>query len=255
MPVTPDIAFQQAANAAAARYDARPAYVTYVEHTHINAPSIRQTVDVDRSVIVRTADDKAVLQDLPHGAQTVGHAFPISPTFDALSYFRLTSKMTAHKRLSTELTGPYGNGDIIPIRFTNVTHAESDVVVTSLRYYYPRFAPDSSDAPDGRMHIQMKALPTLTNDNSSDFYITDVVIDNATMLPLKVTYEGRGDRRFVLDYEFLGDAWVVRHAFFEETLLGPLNIGRVHFTADATFQDFAFSQTPPDDFDARLAGK
>jgi hypothetical protein len=250
--LTADIAFEQAANAAAARYEARPAYITYVSRTHVEVPSMDESLDVDRRVMVRSADDLAILQDLPHGAQTIAHGFPISPTFDALSYFRLNVGIGWHKRIFSDVTGPAGSGPIIPLRFAVVTHEPNDVVVTSLRYYYPKFAPDSSDAPDGHTHLVMQALPTLTTGNSSDFYISDVVIDNSTMLPLQVTYTGRDDRRFVVDYETIGGAWVIRHAYFAMTQYGVLHFARVHWTADATFGDYQFSQTPPD---PRLAPK
>lgn len=243
--LTPDIAFEQAANAAAARWTNRPAFVTYTSHTHIEVPSAHQSLDINRRVMVRSADDVAVLEDLPQGAQTIAHGFPISPTFDALSYFRLNTHVDWHKHISTDVTGPDG-GPIVPIVFENVVHTDSDVIVTSLRYYYPKFAPDSSDAPDGRTHLLMQPLPTLTTGNASDFYITDVVIDNATMLPLQVTYTGKDERRFVIDYETIGSAWVVKHAFFEQTVYSFLKIGRVHYSADASFDDYQFSDTPPD---------
>ena len=244
--LTPDTAFEQAANAAAARWANRPAFVTYDVHTHLEAPSAHQSLDVNRRVMVRSSDDVAILQDLPNGGQTVAPSFPISPTFDALSYFRLNTNLGWHKRVFAEVTGPNGSGPIEPIHFDNVTHTDTDVVVTSLRYYYPKFAPDSSDAPDGRTHLTMAALPTLTNGNGSDFYISDVVIDNATMLPMQVTYTGNGDRRFVVDYQIVGSAWVIKHAFFEQTVYSVLKIGRVHYTADASFDDYQFSDTPPD---------
>ena len=244
--LTPDVAFEQAANAAAARWANRPPYVTYVTHAHIEAPSMHQTLDVNRRVMVRSSDDVAVLQDLPKGANTLGHAFPISPTFDALSYFRLNTRIDLHKRITTDITGPFGEPATVPIRFENVAHTDTDVVVTSLRYYYPKFAPDSSDAPDGRTHIVMQALPTLTTGNNSDFYISDVLIDNATMLPVQVTYSGRDDRKFVVDYQVVGDALVVRHAFFEQTVYTVLHLGRVHYSADAIFSDYEFPATAPD---------
>lgn len=250
--VTADIAFQQAANAAAVHWDSRPAYVSYTSHTHISAPSMNQQLDINRRVIVRSADDVAILQDLPKGGQSIGHGFPISPTFDALSYFRLNTYVGWHKRISTDITGPSGSGPIVPLRFQTLTHGDNDVVVTSLRYYYPKYAPDSSDDPNGRTHIVMQALPTLTTGNNSDFYISDIVIDNKTMLPLQVTYAGRDDRRFVVDYETIGNAWVIGHAFFEQTIYTALHIGRVHYSADATYTDYQFSQTPPD---PRLAPK
>src|SRR5579872_6698809 len=106
--LTADIAFEQSANAAAAAYDSRPAFVTYVTHTRIEVPSMGQDLDVNRRVIVRSADDVALLEDLPRGAQTLAHSFPISPTFDALSYFRLNTSIGWHKKISTDVTGPSG---------------------------------------------------------------------------------------------------------------------------------------------------
>lgn len=250
--LTADVAFQQAANAAAAAYATRPAYITYVTHTHITAPSVSQSVDISRSVMTRSTDNLAILQDLPQGAQTLAPAFPISPTFDALSYFRLSFSVGWHKRLFTNLTGPNGDGPIIPITFQTVTHNAGDVVVTSLRYYYPKFAPDSSDAPGGRTHLIMEALQTLTRGNASDFYISDVLIDNATMLPAQVTYTGKDDRKFVVDYETVDGHWVIKHASFEQTEYGVMHLGKVHFKADTDLTDYKFPAAPPD---PRLAPK
>jgi hypothetical protein len=244
--LTPDVAFEQASNAAAARWAARPAFVTYVSHTHVEAPSAHQSVNIDRLVTVRSADDVAILQDLPSGGQSIAHGFPISPTFDALAYFRLNTNASWHKQIFANITGPEGAGQIVPITFKDPHPSENEVVVTTLRYYYPKFAPDSSDAPDGHTHIVMTALPTLTNGNSSDFYISDVVIDNATMLPLSVTYNGKDDRTFKIDYGFANGNWIVTHAFFEQTVYSVLKIGRVHYSADATFTNYQFSDTSPD---------
>jgi hypothetical protein len=244
--LTPDVAFEQVANAAAARWATRPAYVTYVARTHIEAPRVNRKQDVDRRVVVRTADDLAILKDLPNGGESFARPFPISPTFDALSYFRLNTNVNWHLQVFASTTGPFGDGQIIPITFKDPKPNENEVVVTTLRFYYPKFAPDSSDAPDGHMHLVLKALPTLTNDSGSDFYITDVVVDNATMLPLKVTYEGKDDRRFVVDYGFVGGTWIVQHAFFEQTAYGLAKISRVHYSGDVTFSDYQFSSTPPD---------
>lgn len=168
--LTPDVAFEQASNAAAAKWAARPAYVTYVTHTHIEAPSVHQSLNIDRLVTVRSADDVAILKDLPNGGQSMAPSFPISPTFDALAYFRLNTNATWHKRIFANITGPEGSGSIVPITFKDPKPSENEVIVTTLRYYYPKFAPDSSDAPDGHMHIVMTALPTLTNGNRYNIY-------------------------------------------------------------------------------------
>ncbi|MBV8152771.1 MAG: hypothetical protein JOY59_14515 [Candidatus Eremiobacteraeota bacterium] len=237
--LTADLAFEQAANAAYARWQARPAFVSYTTHTHIEVPSMHRVLDIDRRVMTRSSDNKAVLQDLPRGARTVADAFPISPTFDALAYFRLMTSVGWHQRIQTSLE------DVVPLHFDAPAHTEGDVVVSALRYYYPKFAPDSSDAPDGRTHLTMRALPTLTTGNNSDFYLSDLIVDNATQLPLEVTYAGREDRKFIVDYQTVGNAWVIRHAYFEQTLYGPLHVGRVHYTSDATFSDYTFPATPP----------
>ncbi|MGH7660377.1 MAG: hypothetical protein ACRENA_05610, partial [Vulcanimicrobiaceae bacterium] len=120
--LTADVAFQQVANAAAAAWAARPAYVTYLVRTHVEAASVGQSVDVDRRVLVRSSDDRAIVNDLPNGGQSMGNSFPISPTFDALAYFRLETSVGWHKRLASRITGPDGKGPIIPLQFQNVVH-------------------------------------------------------------------------------------------------------------------------------------
>src|SRR5215472_12946017 len=97
----PDVIFQHCANVAAALYAAAPPYVTYHVSTHASAPSLHRTKDVYRDVAVRTKDDVAIVQDLPKGANVVTHGFPITPVFDALSYFTLTWKVGAHGEFSS----------------------------------------------------------------------------------------------------------------------------------------------------------
>lgn len=240
--ITPDLAFQAAANAAAAVYASPPPWITYRTDANVDVRSLHRQRDIVREVMARTSDDLAVMQDLPSGATRTGHAFPLLPTFDALSYFRLVGTGGSHDTLEAYVT------DVRPLRYdqANPSGDHVDAVVTNLRYYYARYAPDSSDAPDGQTHITLKALPTLTRNYTGNLFFTDLYIDNATHLPSRVAFSGADDRTFVVDYAMIQGHWLVRHAFYEETDYGPLHIGRVHATIDATFDQFTFPAAAPD---------
>ena len=134
-----------------------------------------------RQVETRTADDFAVLQDLPRGQRQYAHSFPVTPTFDALSYFRLDFNGSQRDTLSFV-------HDVTPITFTDpraTSHA--DVVVFSLRNYHASYLPDSTDS---LVHIAMDPLPALTRGNDSTFFLHDLYVDTATNLPTQVSLLG-----------------------------------------------------------------
>jgi hypothetical protein len=233
------VQFRQSANAAAAAFAQSPPYLAYKTDVVVDVPSLRRHQVISRAVETRTRDDYAALQDLPRGQHQYAHSFPLIPTFDALSYFRVT--FNGNRRDLLSYVEP-GN----PITFTDPV-SQADVVVVSLKYYRASYAPDSSDSI---AHILMDALPTLTTGNSSDFYIHDVYVDTATNLPTRVTYLGP-TTTFACDYEVIGGHWLVKHAIYAHTFYAPLRIGRVTATAEATNTDFTFPATPSD---PKLAG-
>ena len=231
-----DVAFRLAANAAAAAFAAAPPYISYRTDATVDVPSLHQHKVISRAVTARTKDDAAVLQDLPQGQRQYAHSFPLIPTFDALSYFRLEYNVGRRDALS------YVH-QVQPITFTDPrSTSHADVVVVSLRYYHAVFAPDTNDRI---LHVTMDPLPSLTANNSSDFYLHDVYIDSTTMLPTRVTYTGP-TTNFTVDYTTVENHWVVNHVAYDHTLFGPLKIGRVHFTVDANYTNFAFPTTPGD---------
>jgi hypothetical protein len=192
--------------------------------------------------MVRTRDDLAVLQDLPKGRrQITPHAFPITPTFDALSYFSLHWAATAHMALTAYVQ------DVQPLTFMQATPAEkADVVVVNLRYYHATYAADSSDAPDGRTHISMRPYQFLTRGAPKNtFYFADLYINNTDGLPSRVHFSGP-DEDFAVDYDTMQEHWVVTHAHYEETVFGPLRLGALHVVADAAYDGFTFPSEPPD---------
>ncbi|MEA2688869.1 MAG: hypothetical protein QOD51_1476 [Candidatus Eremiobacteraeota bacterium] len=234
--IAADVQFRTTANAAAAAFAAKPAYIAYKTDVVVDVPSLRRHKVISRAVEARTSDDYAALQDLPQGQHQYGHSFPLAPTFDAISYFRVTFNGSQRNTLSYVEPGP-----AITFKDPRET-SHADVVVTSLRYYRASYAGDSNDRI---AHIVMDALPTLTRGNSSDFYIHDVYVDTASNLPTRVVYEGPATT-FTTDYQVIDGHWLVTHANYVHTFYGPLHMGRVTASAEATNHDFTFPATPAD---------
>jgi hypothetical protein len=238
----------QCANAAAAEWRKRPAYVTYHVDTTVSAPSMNKKREILRYVAARTSDDTAIVQDLPQGREQITHAFPLLPTFDAISAFTLTWQTRLHDTLESYIH------DITPLEYTIPTAQteHADVVVFRLRAYRASYAADSSEAPGGRTHLTMEPYQFVKDKASKDeFFLDDVVIDNATDLPQHVSYSGPDGLVFAVDYTTVDGHWVVNHTHYEQTAFAPLRLGMVHGIADARFDQFTFPASAPD---PRLAG-
>jgi hypothetical protein len=216
--------------------------VTYRVSTHVSAPSIGKQRDVIRSVMVRTSDDVAVIQDLPQGANQLAHGFPVTPAFDALSTFTLSWKVGAHTEVSSYVH------DVVPLTYTP-TPSDADVVVVRLHQYRVDYAPDSSDDQNGKTHLTLEPYDFVKREvlrPDSTFFLSDVYIDNASGLPTEIRYAGGDDIVFVVDYAILDGHWLIDHAHYEETLHGPLHIGSLHVIADAVYDQFMFPADAPD---------
>jgi len=211
--------------------------------THVSAKSLGRERDIARAVSVRTKDDVAVIQDLPQGRNQLAHGFPITPAFDALSYFTLSWKVGPHQEVSAYVH------DVTPLTYTAPQPGEADVVVVRLRAYQATYAPDSSDTPTGQTHILLEPFDFVKREvkrPDSTFYLHELFIDNASGLPVRVRYTGGDDIDFSVDYANVQGHWVVNHAHYEETVYGPLRIGRLHVAADAAYDQFTFPDQPPD---------
>ncbi len=241
LAVAADVVFRLAANAAAAAFAKAPPYLAYRTDATVDVPSLRRHQVISRAVETRTKDDYAVLQDLPKGRRQYAHSFPLIPTFDAISYFRLQYNGSQRDALSYVQMQQ-------PITFTDPrTTSHADVVVVTLKYYHATYAPDSTDS---LLHVVLDPLPTLTRGNDSDFYLHDVYVDPATDLPTRVHYSGPATD-FTCDYATVENHWLVKHVVYTHTFFGPLHLGRVTFTVDSTNSDFRFPAGPSD---PKLAG-
>lgn len=234
--IPPDLALALLMNRTGAAYQASaPAYVTYREHTHVAGAN--KSEDIDRSVAVRVADDFAVMHDLPAGATRTGSAFPILPVFDPFSSFEF-SYFANLKRIDINFKPgkPFNVG--IPGPDPGV-----DVVVPYFSEYAPRYAPDSTDAA-----VHLIIDPTSRTGNA--FYPSEVTEDPATHLPSHVSMQANGNDMVIgLDYKVIDGVWVITHGTFTSTQHAVMLTFKV--SADVTYEDIAFSSTPPD---PQLAG-
>lgn len=247
--LTADAEFRAVANAAFAAWQQQPPYIAYRVDTVVNVPALKQYRRIERAVEMRTRDNVAVLQDLPRGANQLGSAFPVPPSFDALSYFKIDFRLGDPIRQHNPLTAvtmlaPAPNLPPQPLRFSDPVASNPDVtvVVTTLRNYYAQYAPDSNDRI---AHIALHALPALTRDNDSTFFLTDVYVDTATDLPTRIVYGGP-TTTFAIDYAVIDHHWVVDHAAYSKTLVAFLHLGQTTFTTEASYSEFTFPAVPDD---------
>jgi hypothetical protein len=227
----------------AAIYQQAPPFVTYRVATHVSAPAIKRQRDIIRSIMVRTRDDRAVIQDLPKGRnQVADHAWPVTPTFDVLSDFQLSWYANARLEIRINVY------DVKPLVYQERTDSPGvDVIVTRLRSYKAEYAADSSDAPAGNTHVTLVPFQFVTSQQNPEhtFYFSDLYINNANGLPSKVTMQGLRTS-ITIDYGSVEGHWLVTHVRYEDTLHGPLQIGFLHVIADAVYSEFAFPATAPD---------
>ncbi len=167
-----DVALVQLVNRTASAYVTNaPLYITYREITRVTA-SMGRSQEINRYVAVRQPDDFAVMQDLPHGAQRMGQAFPIIPYFDPLAGFSYSWYANLKRVDITIKRYAPGMWQFPP----------ADPGVNAVMPYISFWAP--SDAPDSngtRLHFLVAPTPSLP---AGDLYPADVVVDPQTQSAL-----------------------------------------------------------------------
>ncbi len=213
-----------------------PAYITYVEQTHVVGAN--RSEDINRTVAVRVADDYAVMQDLPHGEERTGSAFPVIPFFDPFSSFRFSYFANLHKLdINFSPGAPFFLQSIAP-------DSSVDAVVPYFSEWAPHYAADSTAQA---LHLLIDPTPR-TGDGV--FYTSEVSVDAASQLPAHVTMQiTGGDMVIGLDYSIVDGYWVITRGTWSSTqhVMGLT----FKVSAETTFSDFTFPKTPPD---PRLAG-
>ena len=208
-----------------------PAYVTYVEHTHVTGAN--RSEDIDRSVMVRVADDYAMMQDLPNGSHRTGTAFPIIPFFDPFSSFHFSYFANLHRLDITFVPGaPW-------VLQMPAADPSVDALVPYFSTYAPRYAPDSTDAA---LHLLIDPTSRI---GANTLYPSEVIEDPQTQLPSHVTMQLTGaDEVIGLDYAIVDGYWMITRGTWSATqhVLGLT----FKVSAETTFTDFTFPATAPD---------
>jgi hypothetical protein len=233
-----DAALAAIINRAAAAYlTTPPAFITYRETTHVEGAS--RAEDINRYVAVRVADNCAVMQDLPNGAQRTGPAFPVIPLFDPFSTFQFSYFANLKK---IDITFDPGQPFELP---TPPADSSVNMVLSYFSEWAPRFAPDSTDTA---VHLLIDPTPR-TGNNS--FYPSEVIEDAQSQLPSHVTLQDNGtDMQIGLDFSIVDGHWLVTRGTWSATQHVAI-IGAFKVNAVTTFSDFTFPDTAPD---PRLAG-
>jgi hypothetical protein len=236
--ISADLALAMLINRTTAAYNAgAPTYISYTEHTHITVQSLHRTQDIDRAVVVRNADNFAIMHDLPQGAERTGDAFPIIPYFDPLSAFAFD--YYANLKLVT-ITLDRKDPFVFSIPSADPT---VDVVLPYVSYWVPHYAADSTEKA---VHLQLD--PTARNGDA--YYPSDIVVDPQTQLPSHIeTRFGTSDMTIDLDYKVIDGHWTIVHGIFSATERVAVLTFKV--VADITYSNIAFPTTAPD---PRLAG-
>ncbi len=231
MMLSPDLALALLVNRTTQAYtSAAPAYMTYREQTHISAPTLGRTQNINRSVAVRVADNLAVMHDLPRGARRMGEAFPIIPYFDPLSQFSFGYFANLK---SIDITLTRGNPLEFPIPLPNPSVT---MVVPYASFWDPTYAADS--AP-GHLHFLIAPTPRITG-----FYPSEIVENPQTRLPARIALtDTQHDMTIVLDFSTVDGHWLITHGVFSATEHAAFLTFPV--IADVTFDHFAFPTTPP----------
>lgn len=234
----PDLALALLINRTSSYYQANaPIYMTYLEHTHVSAPTLGRAQDIDRSIAVRIADNFAVMKDLPNGSQRTGQAFPIVAYFDPFSNFQF-GYFANLKRV--DITLERGKPYFFPIPEPD---PNVNAVVAYNSYWASSYAPDSTDTA---LHLLIEPTPRVQH----GLYPSAVVEDSASQLPSHIEMRAiEGDEAFSLDYKVVEGHWIIVHGTFSATEHAAFVTFKV--VADVTFSNIVFTTDPPD---PRLAG-
>ncbi len=236
--LSPDVALVGLINRTATAYvQNAPAYISFRERTHISAPSLGRSQDINRFVRVRQADDYAVMQDLPQGAQRVGQAFPIIPYFDPFTQFSF-SWYANLKRV--DITLNRGQVGLWPFPQPDPS---VNAVVPYLSFWAPVYMQDSTQS---QLHVRITPTPSY----GQGFYPYDVQEDAKTGLPSHVEMRTTDDTQTItFDYRVLQGHWVITHGTFSSMEhFGPMTFAVI---ADTSYEDITFPTAAPD---PRLAG-
>lgn len=231
--------FFASANAAYTASLTAPQYVTYRVHSKLNV--VHGEREFDSHVSVRTKDQLAVVTDGQSHEVSLREPYPAPPTLDPLSTFDwsvMVSISRAHRLRATMR-------DITPLHYERVA-SSADVVVRTSKDYVIAFTDGTSDAGD-RIHLLLE--PTNAMRRRSKLWLTELVVERATMQPVLATYrqKGQGNSVVTLTVEYRRVAGHLLLSTLHYYANGSVALfGHVTIELTCEYADYTFPVEPPD---------
>ena len=231
--------FFASANAAYVANAAAPPYVTYRVHTKLDVVHGEQ--EFDSQVSVRTKDQLAIVADGQSHEVSVREPYPAPPTLDPLSTFDWSVMVSISRvhRLRARMR------EIVPLHYEHVA-SSADVVVRTSKDYLIEFADGTTDASD-RIHLLLE--PTNAMRRRSKLWLTTLVVDRTTMLPVSATYrqKGQGNSFVTMRVEYRPVAGHLLLSTLHYYATGALALfGHVTIDLTCEYGDYTFPAYPPD---------
>lgn len=225
--------FRQAANVALSS-SRLPAYVSYSTTTSMHYGAVADTISAK---IVITNDGIRIVPTVQRDGDekpAVMSPFPMPGIYDTLSDF--TIKVTASLRkphLVAYALNPR------PLKYDTRTAKERgvDSVATFVRGYDIETV---DDAAPGTIHLKLQIQEAVKSSYSGWF--TDIIIDLATMLPIRVATASPNNGRIIFDYVVIDGHWVIRHLSYHEMIPGAIQLGKVPLDFESDFIDYKFTK-------------
>ena len=229
-----DVAFERAADAAAAAFAATPPYVSYRVDVYTDTAALHS--DESNNVVVRTADGQALVSNARGGDPKFGAAaLPLSPAVDALADWAFAFEVTdGHVRLNVAYVRPKYYST--PTPGPGVT-----VVVPSVSGYALRYVNGETN------HVHLEPATTATRAFAAQrdhFVYSDVWFDPVTFLPTRVVLRAI-DETLALDYTIANGHWLLRD-FTYDALARSKREGARRYRIDAQYADYAFPEAVPE---------
>ena len=224
-----DTVFSDAVNRAYAALQAAPPAIVYRATSHLTSQAVGSN-DRTEDVTYHPATGIAEISTVSGPNDDTADEPPVvAPTFDALGTFEF------HGGASAE-SFHYSAFNIAPLHFTK-PESHADVVVFSPLHYTVAF--DPADATNNTLDL----VPTEAYRRTKpDWYLTKVVLDPATRLPVHVELAaGPHEGKLAVDYAPTPLGMLVSHAVWEESrpfIYGGVQVGRSIVRIDTTFDNY-----------------
>lgn len=225
-----DVIFLDTVNRAYAALQHAPPAIAYRATSHMTSKAVGSS-DRAEKVTYHPATGIAEIETLAGPSDDAADEPPlVAPTFDALGTFEFHGNATANGF-------HYSAFNLAPLRFSKPEATHADVVVFSPLHYVVRF--DTSDLSGNTLALAPTEAYRRTN---PPWYLTRVVLDPATHLPLRVELAaGPHPGSLAVDYAPTPYGLLVSHATWEESrplLFGDEPVGRSIVRIETTFEDY-----------------